>query len=185
ARMEAQYEFYRGADRAFTADGLVAALPAEVEVFQFGGFGPIEPVDAAAWIAVATAAAARGATITIDPNVRPSLIHDFPAYLRQLEGCLDIAHLIKVSIEDLMTLDQGRATTEMPPDEVERVVARYVEDFLSRPNCGLVVVTFGEGGSRAFTRAGTARATSYRPPVFGDTVGAGDSLMAGIRSNLH
>jgi fructokinase len=185
AKMEAQYEFYRGADRAFTADGLKAALPKQLEVFQFGGFGSIEPVDAAAWVEAAKAAAARGATITIDPNVRPSLVHDFPAYVRQLDGCLDVAHLIKVSIEDLMTLDQGKATKEMPPAEVERVVSKYVDDFLSRPNCELVVVTFGEGGSRAFTRSGSASAGIWSPPVFGDTVGAGDSLMAGILTLLN
>jgi fructokinase len=43
-----------------------------------------------------------------------------------------------------------------------------------------VVVTLGEEGSLAFSAAGTARAGIWSPPVFGDTVGAGDSLMAGI-----
>ncbi len=185
AEQKAQYEFYRGADRAFTAEGMKAALPQQLEVFQFGGFGSIEPDDAVVWVEVAKAALARGATITIDPNVRPSLVHDFPAYVRQLDTCLDIAHLIKVSIEDLMTLDQGKATKELPPAETELVLGKYVENFLSRPNCELVVVTFGEAGSRAFTRAGEARAGIYSPPVFGDTVGAGDSLMAGILTLLN
>ena len=39
-------------------------------------------------------------------------------------------------------------------------------------------------GSRALTRSGLAEANIYSPPVFGDTVGAGDSLMAGILTYL-
>ena len=185
ARMEAQYEFYRGADHAFTRETLVAALPPQPDLLQFGGFCLNEPRDAEIWIDVVKTALERGATVTIDPNVRPSLIEDFTVFARQLDAALDLVHLVKVSIEDLMTIDRQRPVKELPEAEQEAIVDKYVEDFLSRPNCEMVVVTFGEGGSRAFTRAGTARATSYRPPVFGDTVGAGDSLMAGILSILH
>jgi fructokinase len=56
--------------------------------------------------------------------------------------------------------------------------------MLARPNCELVVVTLGAAGSRAFTRSGEAQAGIYSPPIFGDTVGAGDSLMAGILTTL-
>jgi fructokinase len=172
AEGKAQYEFYRGADRAFTVSGTVSALPAKIDVFQFGGFGPIEMEDAAVWIEVARAALARGAVITIDPNVRPSLISDFEGYKQRLGAFLDLAHLIKVSEEDLATLDAGKT------------IEQHVAGLLARPNCELVVVTFGEKGSRAFTRSGKAQAGIYSPPVFGDTVGAGDSLMAGIITTL-
>jgi fructokinase len=50
ARMEAQYEFYRGADHAFTRETLVAALPQQLDLLQFGGFCLNEPWDAAIWI---------------------------------------------------------------------------------------------------------------------------------------
>src|SRR5690606_35676862 len=43
-----RYQFYRHADRAFTREGLIAALPKKVELFQFGGFCPIEAYDARA-----------------------------------------------------------------------------------------------------------------------------------------
>lgn len=168
AQGKAQYEFYRGADRAFTTEGLIVALPEKLDIFQIGGFCPIEPEDAAVWIEVAKVALARGATITIDPNVRPSLVSDFEGYKQRLSGFLDLAHLIKVSEEDLASLDASKSIEE------------HAEELLARPNCELVVVTLGEKGSRAFTRAGTAEAGIYPPPVFGDTVGAGDSLMAGI-----
>ena len=172
-KKEAKYEFYRGADRAFTREGLIAALPEQLEVFQIGGFCPIEPEDAAVWLEVAKEAARRGATISIDPNVRPSLVADFDAYRRRLDAFLDLAHLVKLSIEDLQALDAGKT------------VEQHVDALLARPNCELVVVTFGDKGSRAFTRSGTAEAGIYSPPVFGDTVGAGDSLMAGILTILN
>lgn len=172
AKMEAQYEFYRGADRAFTAAGLKAALPAQMDVFQIGGFCPIEPVDAEVWLEVAEAAAARGATLSMDPNVRPSLVDDFIAYKQRLGRFLDLVHLVKLSREDLLALDPGKS------------IEQHAAELLARPRCELVVVTLGDEGSVAFTAAGTARAGVYTPPVFGDTVGAGDSLMAGILTLL-
>ena len=69
--------------------------------------------------------------------------------------------------------------------DADRPVAAHVDDLLRRPNCELVLVTNGEAGSAAHTRSGNARVGSYRPPVFGDTVGAGDSLMAGILGILE
>ncbi|HVX81952.1 MAG TPA: PfkB family carbohydrate kinase [Devosiaceae bacterium] len=170
--INARYRFYREADRAFTREGLIRALPPAVEVFQIGGFCPILETDAAIWLEVARAAQARGALLSIDPNVRPFLVDDFDSYRARLGKFLDLAHLIKVSDEDLKWLDAGKS------------IEQHAADFLARPNCGLVVVTLGENGSRAFTRAGEARVGIYAPPVFGDTVGAGDCLMAGVLTAL-
>lgn len=172
ARMQAQYEFYRGADRAFTAAGLRAALPDETTLFQIGGFCPIEAEDAEAWLEVADLAAGRGAMLSMDPNVRPSLVGDFEAYRARLDRFLDLVHLIKLSREDLAALDPHRS------------IEAHAADLLARPRCELVVVTLGEAGSMAFTAAGRAVAGIHAPPVFGDTVGAGDSLMAGILTHL-
>ncbi|MGV3491245.1 MAG: PfkB family carbohydrate kinase [Devosia sp.] len=186
-KKSAQYGFYRQADRAFTRGGLIAALPRDVEVFQFGAFCPIEPVDAEAWLAVANEAAARGATITMDLNVRPSLVSDFAGYKDRLNRCIDIAHLVKMSIEDIGALERNRAVKadEFTRAETEAMVEKYVADFLGRPNVGLVVITFGEEGSRAFTKSGSATAPIYPAVPFGDTVGAGDSLMAGVLTTLN
>jgi fructokinase len=171
-KMQASYDFQRGADHAFTRDQMIGALPQSVEVFQFGGFGPIEPEDAAVWIAVAKEAAARGAIISMDPNLRPSLISDFEGYKARLSACLDLAHLVKMSDEDLTALDASKS------------IEQHAAELLARPNCELVVITLGENGSRAFTKSAEAQAGIYAPPVFVDTVGAGDSLMAGIITTL-
>lgn len=172
ARKEAQYEFYRGADRAFTREGLVAALPAALKLFQVGGFCPIEPEDAAVWLDVARHALGQGAVLSMDPNVRPSLVSDFASYKARLDGFFDLVHLVKLSKEDLAALDAGKS------------IEQHAGELLARPNCELVVVTLGDEGSLAFTATGSARAGIYAPPVFGDTVGAGDSLMAGVLTIL-
>lgn len=171
-KMQASYEFERGAERAFTEEGLVAALPGGVTLLQLGGFVPIEPVDAAAWLSVATKAIAGGATISMDINVRPLLVEDEPVYRRQLSQLLDLAHVIKLSDEDHEWLE---------PDMSLEAHARAL---LARPNCELVVITLGEEGSLALTGGATASAPIHSPPVFVDTVGAGDSLMAGVLTAL-
>lgn len=164
----AQYEFYREADRAFTRDGLVAALPEQLDVFQIGGFCTILADDAVVWLDVAKAAIAKGAIISMDPNVRPSLVDDFAAYKTRLEAFFEIAHIIKLSDDDLMALDDTKT------------VAEHAAQLLTHKNCQLVVVTKGESGSVAFSRSAQGEADVFMTGTFGDTVGAGDSLMAGI-----
>ncbi len=173
-KRQAQYQFYREgtADHDFTRETLMAGLPARIADFQIGGFCPILPRDAAIWLDIAAEAARRGALISIDPNIRPSLVADFPAYRARLEKFLDIAHLVKLSDEDLRHLDPGLSIED------------HAAALLARPNCRLVIVTLGEKGSRAFTRAASADAGIYKPEKFGDTVGAGDCLMAGILAAL-
>jgi fructokinase len=167
-KMQASYVFERGAERAFTRDGLLSALPRVVELFQVGGFCPIEAEDAAVWDDVAKAAIGRGAIVSMDINVRDKLVSDEAGYRQRLGQILDLAHIIKLSEEDHAWLHPGLS------------IEAHADALLERPNCELVVVTLGEGGSRAFTLEASAEAAIYRPPVFGDTVGAGDSLMAGI-----
>jgi fructokinase len=168
-----RYQFYRHADRAFTREGLVAALPRKIELFQFGGFCPIEAYDARAWLEAAKAAAAAGATISIDPNVRPAVIRDMAAYKQRLGRMLDLAHIVKVSHEDLEYLEKGRP------------LEAHAAALLERSNCKLVVITRATEGSVAFTRDARASSPIYPAKKGGDNVGAGDTLMAGILTWLR
>jgi len=163
-----RYAFYREADRAFSRQGLIDALPKDLTLFQVGGFCPIEPEDAVVWLDVAEEASKRGATISIDPNVRPSLIADMVAYGERLSSFLDLAHIVKVSEEDLHFLDAGPT------------LETHAASILKRPNVKLVVITLGAEGSMAFTKGATVRSPIYPATPGGDNVGAGDTLMAGI-----
>jgi fructokinase len=172
-KMQASYVFERGADHAFTREGLLAALPDVVELYQVGGFAPILAEDTDKWLPVVRAAIGRGATVSIDINVRDKLVEDEAGYRKRLSTFLDLAHIIKLSEEDHAWL------------EPDLSIADHAQMLLDRPNCELVVVTLGEEGSRAFSNVAQGAAGIYSPPVFGDTVGAGDSLMAGILTWLH
>lgn len=168
-----RYMFYRHADRAFSKEGLIAALPKKVELFQFGGFCPIEAYDARAWLETAKVAAEQGATISIDPNVRPAVIGDMAAYKQRLGRMLDLAHIVKVSHEDLDYLEKGKP------------LEAHAAAMLARPNVKLVVITRAMDGSVAFTREARASAPIYPARKGGDNVGAGDTLMAGILTWLR
>ncbi len=168
-----RYAFYREADRAFTKDGLIAALPETIELFQIGGFCTIEPRDTAIWLEVAREARKRGATITTDPNLRPSLISDMDAYRRRILDTFDFVSVVKMSEEDLHTLDPDKS------------IEQHANALLARDNIKLVVVTLGAEGSVAFTASANARSNIYPATPGGDNVGAGDTLMAGILTWLH
>jgi Sugar kinases, ribokinase family len=172
-KMQASYVFERHADRAFTREGLLAALPGQVELYQIGGFAPILAEDTEKWMAVVKAAIGRGATISIDINVRDKLVEDEAGYRQRLGAFLDLAHIIKLSEEDHAWLEPGLSIDE------------HAQRLLDRANCELVIVTLGEHGSRAYSNVAMAQAGIFAPPIFDDTVGAGDSLMAGILTWLH
>ena len=168
-----RYMFYRHADRAFTKEGLIAALPRKIELFQIGGFCAIEAYDARAWLETARTAAKAGAVISIDPNVRPAVITDMDAYKQRLGRMLDLSHIIKVSHEDLDYLEPGKP------------LEAHAAALLERPNFRLVVITRATDGSVAFTREARAEVPIHKAKKGGDNVGAGDTLMAGILTWLR
>lgn len=109
--------------------------------------------------------------ISLDPNVRPFLIHDPAAYIRRLEGWLDCADLVKVSEADLRWLYPGQSLEALAQEWKAHGAA-------------LVVVTMGGDGAFALHNGGVVRVESPRVSVV-DTVGAGDTFMAGLLSWLH
>jgi fructokinase len=117
-------------------------------------------------------AVARGrATITFDPNCRPSVMGDARTVRRRTEDLVAVSDVVKASDDDVRWLYSGR-----PP---EAVMHRWL-DLGAR----LVVVTHGWRGSSALTRRHSV-AVSAEPVDVVDTVGAGDSFMAGLLAGLH
>jgi len=115
-------------------------------------------------------AARDSATITYDPNVRPSLMGDRAEAAATIEHLVALADVVKVSDEDLAWLFPG----------VEPLVtARRWRDM----GPALVVVTLGGDGALAVSRD----CSTSVPPVkvtVADTVGAGDSFMSGLIDGL-
>lgn len=112
------------------------------------------------------------ATISYDPNARPTLMGDPQHARRLIEECISLADVVKVSDEDIAWL--------RPEEELDDVVADW-----ATLGPALVVVTRGaQGATATLTRSGETHHTSVPPVTVVDTVGAGDSFMAGLVSGL-
>ena len=108
--------------------------------------------------------------ITLDPNVRPSVIADRDHYLDQLVGWVALSDVVKVSDEDVAWL--------FPGEPVETVARRWLG-----AGAALVLVTSGADGAWAATAADEARVPAPTVEVV-DTVGAGDAFMSATLASL-
>jgi fructokinase len=104
--------------------------------------------------------------IAYDPNVRLNVEPDLAHWRAVVEQMVSIAHLVKVSDEDLGLL--------YPSETPEQVAARWLAQ-----GAALVAVTRGRHGASAWTRAAQADAPSPETKVV-DTVGAGDTFQAAL-----
>jgi fructokinase len=112
------------------------------------------------------------ATISYDPNARPSLMGDPHEVRAKVEQLIGLSDVVKASDEDIAWLYDGASVSE-------------VLHLWGQLGPGLVLVTRGDKG--AVVRLSiTGELTSVAAPVVEvvDTVGAGDSFMAGLLSGL-
>jgi fructokinase len=109
--------------------------------------------------------------ISVDPNVRASVVNDMQSFATAAERFYRTATLIKASDEDVHVAWGGRVS-----------VADAAAYWL---NCGarLVVVTEGAKGATAFSAAGSV-SVSGRSVIVRDTVGAGDAFHAALLAQL-
>lgn len=109
--------------------------------------------------------------ISIDPNVRPVMCPDVAAYRAAVERWLAVAHIVKVSSDDVAWLYPGRDGGDVAREWVSR-------------GPSLVVLTLGADGAIAFTsRGGSVQVPRVKVDVV-DTIGAGDTFMAGLLHSL-
>ncbi|WP_020130865.1 carbohydrate kinase family protein [Streptomyces sp. 303MFCol5.2] len=115
------------------------------------------------------AAAAPRATISIDPNVRPLLVHP-DAYRARLAHWCALADILRLSEDDLELLLPGT-----PPEQAC--------DIWHAAGVRLVVITLGADGVLASLDGARLRVPAVATRVV-DTVGAGDSFTAGLLHDL-
>jgi fructokinase len=111
------------------------------------------------------------ATVSLDPNIRPSLIADMPRHRDTVERCVAAADVVKVSREDLDALHPGEAAMN--------VARRW-----ARGGPALVVVTDGADGSTGLSAELEVRCPAIPVQVV-DTIGAGDTFAAALLDWLH
>lgn len=110
------------------------------------------------------------ATITYDPNARPSLMGEPAAANARVEAMLALADVVKVSDEDIEWL------TGSSPEAI-------APHWLGL-GAQLVVVTRGGDGASAWTADGRILHVAAQRVDVVDTVGAGDSFMGGLIDGL-
>jgi len=177
----------RSAERTATARSTIAADGSAHYVFdldwRLSGRPPVAPplfvhtgsiaaVQDPGCLAVAALVDAYrvSATVTFDPNVRPSLIADREQAVARVEHLVERSDIVKASEEDLRWIDPARS-----PEEVARTWLGL--------GPALVVVTMADRGAVAYCAAGVAQVPTRAENVV-DTVGAGDSFMAGLLDAL-
>lgn len=110
--------------------------------------------------------------ISFDPNVRPALTSDAVETRGRVESVVARAHVIKASDEDVAFL--------YPGEDHATVAAQWLEF-----GAALVVITRGEHGASAWSAAGCELEIPSVNAHVVDTVGAGDSFMAGTIAALR
>jgi len=152
-------------DVAWTPDRIEAV---DATVLHVGSLGALLPPGARAVERAVRASQARW--VTLDPNVRPSLLADRAAASATFARLAAAADVVKLSDEDAAWLLPG-----LGPDAVVEAIG------VLGPS--LVVLTCGADG--ALLAAGSARAAVASAAIRAvDTVGAGDTCMAAIVDGL-
>jgi fructokinase len=121
-------------------------------------------------VADLVASAREHSTISYDPNARPSLMGSPDEARPVIERLIRLADVVKASDEDVRWLYPGRPVTAV------------LADWASM---GPSVCAVTQGGQEAVVlAAGQIEHFPTLPAVVVDTVGAGDSFMAGLISGL-
>ncbi len=116
------------------------------------------------------------AGISYDINVRPTVITDPEAYWEKVKPWLRVigrrGGIVKASDEDIAFLAKAGA----PSDDPVKIASHWVEKY----GLGMAVLTLGPGGGLAIEPGGKQTMVPGFPTVVADTVGAGDTFMAGF-----
>ncbi|MCU1532543.1 MAG: carbohydrate kinase [Arthrobacter sp.] len=146
----------------------LAAVEGSTHVHTGSIAAMLRPGDQASLVLVE--AARMHATISYDPNCRPAISPDVAAARRQAEVFVAASDIVKASDEDLGWLYPDRTP--------EETLAAWL-----KLGPAIVALTRGASGPVILSRQGRVELAA-EPITVADTVGAGDSFMAGLISGL-
>ena len=171
------YAFYRDgvADRQVTASQMTSDCANHAHSIEFVCTGALalDTRDQHVYLPWLVQQKQAGQCVVVDANLRPSVMPDLPAYQRCVHAFLDVADIIKVSDEDLLALNV--------PGETPLAQARHV---MQTTQTQLIALTMGANGAWLLTRHGEYFAHETARLNIIDTVGAGDSFLAGLLAAL-
>ena len=165
------YSFYREetAERLVTLDSLSKNLTSEVSIFHIGSLALTDGEDALVWEEFVKRTRENNVKVSLDPNVRPSLIAEPDVYRQRIKNLMTEVDILKLSDEDLLWLFNDSADETNALAELE-VIAR----------AEILIVTKGSQGSAIFHEKKWHEITSHPVEKLSDTVGAGDTFMASV-----
>ncbi|OEU92350.1 fructokinase [Streptomyces abyssalis] len=168
----ADYSFHaeNTADFQWTPAELAAAADGPLSCLHTGSLALVRPPGGRSIEEFLTDVRER-ATVSVDPNVRPLLV-DPADYRSALPRWCAVADILRLSDDDLAHVMPEGTTPERAADAFHTHGAR------------LVVVTLGADGVFASLDGERLHATAPAVTVV-DSVGAGDSFMAGFLHSLH
>ena len=165
------YAFYREgtAERLVNLEKLTKNLTDDVAIFHIGSLALTGGSDALVWEEFLGKAMDKGIKVSLDPNVRPSLIGEPDVYRQRIKRLMTKVDILKLSDEDLLWLfnentDESSALSEL------RAIA----------NAELLILTRGSKGSSIWHNDKWYAAPAYPVDKLSDTVGAGDTFMASV-----
>lgn len=147
----------------------IPALPGSVAALHFGSISLI-PEPCGSTYETLLKRNAKSRVISLDPNIRPTVIKDRKKHLARLTRLIALSDIVKVSDEDVawMTGKKGIAAT--------------AKAWL-KSGAKVVAVTRGGSGVDIFTRKHMLSVDAPKVQV-ADTVGAGDTFTAGLLTYL-
>jgi len=166
------YVFYteRTAGCALEIGDVSARLPTDTRMLHFGSFSlAVDPIGTA--LEKLLSLKTPQTLVSVDPNIRPFLIHNRQLFIPRLNQFLEKADLIKLSEEDLQWLHPG-----MSP--------RSCCEHYLQLGAGLVAVTRGAQGVVAMNPQGYIEMSASAVSVV-YTVGAGDAFQAAMLAWMY
>ncbi len=178
---KASYAFHRigVADTAREATEIIADWSSAIHVLHTGCL-MLVPAHWAQTRALITHAHDQGCLISVDANLRLAISSDLVTYRESVIAACSMAHVVKVSDDDLIALGMLRAEHSMQEaiDAARKLLHRSVQTKL-------VALTLGAEGAYLLTQSAQALQAVPSALKVQDTVGAGDSFMAALLAFLN
>ncbi len=166
----ARYAFFdEGSAGRMLTEADLPAFPKTVAALHFGSFSlAAEPCGSA--FEALMQREQNNRVISLDPNIRPTLVHNRDGFLARLDRLVAMADIARLSDEDL--------TWIAPGESFEALGRRWLDR-----GAGVVILTRGAEGATAITAKHAVSVPGIAAKVV-DTVGAGDTFTAGFLARL-
>jgi fructokinase len=151
-------------------DADLPAFPTTVTALHFGSLSlAAEPCGSA--FEALMRGEQRDRVISLDPNVRPAMIHNRDGYVARIERMVEMCDVVRLSRADLAYL--------APAADFAATAARWLDK-----GARLVVLTDGANPVEARAAGASARVTVPSVDVV-DAIGAGDAFMGALLAHWH